>query len=254
MNKNSVRALALSAAAVLAFGVSAPATFAKPATDHGAAAGHGKGHAETAHGKAAHADRTNSTHKLAVAGKQLDKLSARLDRALTRVVRDQRLHGIDATSAATLKTNAAADQAELDQAVAAAKAAPAAGSGVGEALATLRSARPEGYLIVENQLRRVSKLQAQLTAAAPAPTGTASTATTVADPSATLTDVVAKALAWSAFDGKAPLVEIRAELNSVEDALAPDDETDPADETGDQTDTGDVTPPAPTTTTDAPTA
>lgn len=210
----SIRAAAVATAALLAVGVSAPSSLAAP---H-AHAKHHAAHVKTAHTKSAHA---NTGHgKAAAEQRKADRAQAKLareaarkERAIARNVRDFRFHGIAADQVATVKANADADVAGL-QTFAGQAAAATTLTDVRAVAAQVHAVRPEGYLILENELRRAGRLQAQVDAAL------------AADPTAAVTDVttslqsaVDKALAYHATDGKAVLRSIRADLAAAATAL-----------------------------------
>ena len=285
--KNSTRALTAALAAGLAFGVAAPQSFAKPGahglsvTVHGSGA-HGKSAATqtatadttatttttTVHGKAAAAKQHKSAHLTAKALRE----AARKQKALTRVVKPTRLAHLTDEWAAALKSNVAEDQAGLDAFVATLSDQAVTADAAAAAVAGIHAVRPEGYLVVENQLRHAARLLAEIGTAPTAPvtdptapatgtdttgtttdttgtTGTDTTGTTTTDPTAPVTEpaalvasAVEKALAYRADHPKSELRAIQRDLAAAEAALdGTDDTTDGTDDTTDGTDGTDGT-------------
>jgi hypothetical protein len=264
--KNSTRALTAALAAGLAFGVAAPQSIAKPgghglgATAHGSGA-HGKsaatktGLAEstTGHGKSNVAKQQRSAHLAVKAARE----AARKQNALARAVKSPRLAHLTDEWAAALAANVAEDQGKLKAFVAALSDQSPTAEAFNDAITGIRAMRPEGYLIVENQLRHAARLLAEIgtapTTPVPdpnAPTTGADTGTTgsitdpttplpdptdpvtdPADPAALVTSAVAKALAYRADHPKAELRAIQRDLAAAEKAL---------EDTTDDTGTGDI--------------
>ena len=247
--KNSTRALTAALAAGLAFGVAAPQSFAKPGahgpgvTVHGSGA-HGKSaatqtdaaDATTIHGKAASAKEHKSAHHAAKALRE----AARKQKALTRVVKPSRLARLTDEWAAALKSNVAEDQAAIDGFVATLSDQATTPDAAAAAVAGIHAVRPEGYLVVENQLRHAARMLTEIGTAPTAPV-TDPTAP-VADPAALVASAVEKALDYRADDSKSELRAIQRELAAAAAALAgTDDTTDDTDGTDDTTDGTDDT-------------
>jgi hypothetical protein len=237
--KNITRALTAALAAGLAFGVAAPQSFAKPG-------GHGigvtvHGHSATAkteHGKAAAAKQHKSAQLTAKALRE----AARKDQALSRAVRPSRLAHLTDEWTTALKSNVAEDRAGLDAFVATLGDQSATAEASAAAVAGIHAGRPEGYLVVENQLRHAARLLAEIGASPTAPVTDPSapaTGTATNDPAALVASAVEKALAYRADHPKSELRAIQRDLAAAEAALdGTDDTTDGTDDGTDGTGTG----------------
>jgi hypothetical protein len=266
--KNFTRALTAALAAGLAFGVATPQSFAKPGAHGLSATVHGQSAtATTEHGKAATAEQHKSAHLAAKALRE----AARKDQALARVVRPSRLAHLTDEWAAALQSNVAEDQAGLDTYVATLSDQDVTAEAAAAAVAGIHAVRPEGYLVVENQLRHAARLLAEIgtaptdpvtdptapvtdptapvtdptapvtdpTAPVTDPTAPVTDPTApVTDPSALVASAVEKALAYRADHPKSELRAIQRDLAAAEAALdGTDDGTDSTDGTDDTTGT-----------------
>jgi hypothetical protein len=246
--KNFTRALTAALAAGLAFGVATPQSFAKPGAHGLSATVHGQSAtATTEHGKAATAKQHKSAHLAAKALRE----AARKDQALTRVVRPSRLAHLTDEWAAALQSNAAEDQAGLDTYVATLSDQDVTAEAAAAAVAGIHAVRPEGYLVVENQLRHAARLLAEIGTAPTDPTAPVTDPTApvtdptapvtdptapVTDPSALVASAVEKALAYRADHPKSELRAIQRDLAAAEAALdGTDDTTDGTDDGTDDT-------------------
>lgn len=206
--KKSIRAAAVATAALLALGVTAPSSFAATHAHARHHAAHAKAGHTTTHGKA-----TADQRRVDRAQAKLAREAARKERLIAHNVRDWRFHGIAADQAATVKANADADVAGLQDVVGQAAAATTL-TDVRTVAEKVHAVRPEGYVILENELRQAAQLQQQVDAALAAdPTAAVDPATTA------LQSAVDKALAYHATDGKAALRSIRADLATAAAAL-----------------------------------
>ncbi len=137
----------------------------------------------------------------------------RKDRALTRTVRDWRLRALSTETADAVRSHVAEDQVTLAGFGAEAAAATTA-TDVRAAAAEVRSVRPEGYLILENELRQASRLQARVDAML-----AADPAAATGDVSTLLASALDKATAYRSTDPKSALRSIRRDLSAAGDLL-----------------------------------
>ncbi len=205
MINKSTRVAAVATGAVLAFGLSAPSSFAAPHV-HAAHVHAAHVHGAHAHGKAAAA----AARHVARVAVQVAREAARKERALQRFTADARFTGIAADQKATVQGNAQADHDAL-AALAGDAAAASTLADVRTVAAKVRAYRPVGYVVLENELRGAAALQAQADALA----ATDPTSTTPAQVAALLQPAVDTALGYHSSDAWSTLRQVQQDLNGA---------------------------------------
>ncbi|MGZ6804662.1 MAG: hypothetical protein ACXVFU_16580 [Nocardioidaceae bacterium] len=251
--KNLSRALAAAATLTLtsslALGLGVASADAAPHAGHGHTAHvalRGGSHGATAHGKSV-------DHRTAQAARKIARDVARKDAALARTVTDQRLAPLDPTTADAVRANVAEDRAAL-AALGTAAAAATTPDELAAVVAQVRTVRPEGYLLVVNQLRHLAGIQAALDTAV----ATATASGVTLDPTAVqalVDSATTAALDYRASDAWSTLRTVQADIVAAQDALdaltasSTDTTGTTTDPTGTTTDpTGTTTDPTGTTT------
>lgn len=211
--KRTFRAVVVAAlTAAVALGVTAPAATAAP---KGKSA-----HVKTVKTKAtkAHVKVDRAAHKLAIAQRQVVRDIERKDAGLVRAARDHRLAALAVEVADAIRTNVAADRAELTALKAAVLAADATVD-LRQVRADLRDVRPEVYVLVVNVAREVAQTQSEVDAngALLAEAALAGSDVTAAQADNDVAGVLAASaletvLGAGATDGKALVHEARADL------------------------------------------
>ncbi len=211
MINKSTRVAAVATGAVLAFGLSAPSSFASPhAAKHAVHAAHT--HAAHAHGKAAAAAARHAA-RVAV---HVAREAARKERALQLFTADARFAGIADDQKTTVQGNAQADHDAL-AALAGDAAAATTLADVRSVAAKVRAFQPVGYVVLENELREAAALQSQADALAAADP----TSATPGQVAALVQPAVDEALAYHSSDPRSTLRQVQQDLEAAA-ALLPD--------------------------------